>query len=92
MLEIYLIFVICIFILTSEYAFADRIICKDGTVYEGIIISENSDSIIIEIPKYPIRISIFSGAVKEIQQGSEAENSNLRKKISAAKKERGFIE
>lgn len=79
-------------ILAAEAALADTVICRDGSKYTGIIISENSDGLVMEVPRYPIRLSIYKGAVKEVRRGSESENAELRKKIAEVKKERGYIE
>lgn len=79
-------------IFAADAAFADTVICRDGSKYTGIIIAENSDGVVMEVPRYPIRVSIYKGAVKQVQRGSEAENAELKKKIAEVKKERGYIE
>lgn len=79
-------------VLTTNGALADRIICRDGTIYEGIIISENIDTVVLEIPSYPIRVTIYKGAVRQIRRGTSAENAKLQEKISRVKEERGFVE
>lgn len=71
---------------------ADKIICTDGTVYEGIITDENEEVIIMEIPAYPITIQVYKGAVKNILNGTREENSALKKAIKKIKQERGYIE
>ncbi len=79
-------------IVAADAAFADTVICRDGSKYVGVIISENNDGLVMEVPRYPIRLNIYRGAVKEVQHGDEAENAELRKKIAEVKKERGYIE
>lgn len=87
---IFLITGLCISIATE--AMADKILLRKGRSYEGLIVSENNDTVVMEVPFYPIRITVYKGAIKEILRGSEAENARLRDAIANAKRERGFIE
>ncbi len=79
-------------IVAADAAFADTVICRDGSKYVGVIIAENNDGLVMEVPRYPVRLTIYRGAVKEVRRGNESENAELKKRIAEVKRERGYIE